>query len=1383
MKLNFYDLTGKNAKGSVLTEPNTSYIVEKLGEPKRFSTTLRTDKPPKLAIGDRTSIGGKPFFITREPRVKKLNTEDFSTELDLEEASGLLRRVILQNPIDERTDFDYTATPREHLDLVIQCANKRLPIPDLVWKADKRVIEGEVKHIKYEGVTCLEALKLIADTFQVEYRTDITTISLEGDDTLRRDPLKLAYGKGKGLLSGLERVQYNDTPRATVLYVKGTDRNIAKGRLTLERGIFLRYEQGKVVRGYPDLSTPEGRKGWYVTSSNGQRIEEWHAPEDFLKGTQTLQAEATYENEEIYPSHVGTISSVQKVGSNYDFYDLDNVIDYEKYTIAGEQMSIAFQSGNLAGRELDASYNHTKKQFKLRSKDEDEVTLPNDTLCPKEGDKYIVLHVALPEEYIQEAERKLTEEAVKHLAQLRVKRYSYKADLDPVFLSNLEGKVNGRLSAGRYVELTDTDIAVGDPIIRIVGKRIYLDDPIRIEIELSNEVTERSYTERVQDLLNKSIDLTKKELNKDLTTTRQALPTSIHDTIKGSSELQELIRGRQGEQGVQGIQGVAGHTPNIRWSGTSLLIDDLQAVNLKGEQGIQGIAGVNPKPSEVAELIATNSEYKARITQGLTTEEKVKEIARSLDSEIKGGGRNLVTQANIRKATTDDGYGWVFEKSTQDSILLVNGRDYPLAKTGDTVTLSILIRCDKSEWGASEWAIRVSDSQGSLEYFNPNKEVFGEFYKHSWTFALRDGGKLPTIQLYNHLWRKDENGKIKYNKRIEAKYVKLEFGTIVTDWTPAPEDVDSALATKADIATTTAIAKELGEYEEELGTLSIRVEEQGQQVREQRNQIGEQRKALTKYATELGNSQTVIQKLEKLTSQLKEGKLDTDGLPQHLKWLLDALNNGETTLEGGLMLTKIIGLSNHEGKITAYLSGYNEGGGKVLRAGIGLQTNTKKSSVIDYLKSLGFANTDEIVYATTAGNELAFTWLLNWAKKQPIPCDLLHKQYNLGLVDFPESFKPTTQVTYREHIDLGTEEVAIYHDGRGHFGDIYLNRDVIDFKRSETAKPYLSVGEADAEFIDDFLKKVRTDTTPINEGSINLNNSNREYTRTLTAPENGTSLKITIEKLKSEAYKVFGGAESWLILYLDGQALGAWQGETESKFVKNPLNDEISLQTDYTPKEASNLSYSLYLNKGSHTLKFAIVGNNKGEAEITGLKASLYYDSGQTQTYIRGSGLRFFGSADRFVDIDYRKQVYRGDDTAMGGKWWHWDDNPYTMRVKGGVKVDKLTADEVETTGAVLCGGRVDERGYFASSFGKYKNKRGESKPIAAYDKSNNIFKVYHSIGHQNYTPIVTSAAGAWGDVPQIVGVWSYSFDIKFINSNNQASYGWPFTFVCYKGD
>ena len=216
----------------------------------------------------------------------------------------------------------------------------------------------------------------------------------------------------------------------------------------------------------------------------------------------------------------------------------------------------------------------------------------------------------------------------------------------------------------------------------------------------------------------------------------------------------------------------------------------------------------------------------------------------------------------------------------------------------------------------------------------------------------------------------------------------------------------------------------------------------------------------------------------------------------------------------------------------------------------------------------------------------------------------------------------------------------------------------------------------------------------------------------------------------------------------------------------------------YTPKEASNLSYSLYLNKGSHTLKLAIVGNNKGEAEVAGLKASLYYDSGQTQTYIRGSGLRFFGSADRFVDIDYRNNIRE----IMAGIPLLGKPNPYTMRVKGGVKVDKLTADEVETTGAVLCGGSMDWSGNALKSFGKYKNARGRSYPTAEYDNSKKVFVVYHSIGHTNYVPMLTATAGAWADLPHVVGVYAYSFEIAFINSNNERNQ-WSFNYTCYKAD
>ena len=109
--------------------------------------------------------------------------------------------------------------------------------------------------------------------------------------------------------------------------------------------------------------------------------------------------------------------------------------------------------------------------------------------------------------------------------------------------------------------------------------------------------------------------------------------------------------------------------------------------------------------------------------------------------------------------------------------------------------------------------------------------------------------------------------------------------------------------------------------------------------------------------------------------------------------------------------------------------------------------------------------------------------------------------------------------------------------------------------------------------------------------------------------------------------------------------------------------------------------------------------------------------------------------------------------------------NPYTMRVKGGVKVDKLVADEVETTGAVLCGGSMDWSGRALKSFGKYKNARGSSAPRAQYNNSRKVFVVFHSIGHTNYVPIVTSATDQWCDLPQVIGVYDYYSSKKQKNS------------------
>lgn len=98
----------------------------------------------------------------------------------------------------------------------------------------------------------------------------------------------------------------------------------------------------------------------------------------------------------------------------------------------------------------------------------------------------------------------------------------------------------------------------------------------------------------------------------------------------------------------------------------------------------------------------------------------------------------------------------------------------------------------------------------------------------------------------------------------------------------------------------------------------------------------------------LADANTSIAALKKAKEEIEKGKLSASDLPDHLKWIYDAFNNGETIKEGGLVLTQIIGLSNIDGKITAYISGRNAKGAHMLAAGVTSLADTDAVSYINY---------------------------------------------------------------------------------------------------------------------------------------------------------------------------------------------------------------------------------------------------------------------------------------------------------------------------------------------------------------------------------------------------------------------------------------------------
>lgn len=347
------------------------------------------------------------------------------------------------------------------------------------------------------------------------------------------------------------------------------------------------------------------------------------------------------------------------------------------------------------------------------------------------------------------------------------------------------------------------------------------------------------------------------------------------------------------------------------------------------------------------------------------------------------------------------------------------------------------------------------------------------------------------------------------------------------------------------------------------------------------------------------------------------------------------------------------------------------------------------------------------------------------------------------------------------------ENVAINHNGTGHFGNLYFQGNQIDFRTSQSEAPYLSVGAAEADHIENFLYSARVDNTPVSISSTTLPDRNKlpdssAYTlaRTLSVANEGTRLTISIDSLKVETYK-----PNKAYIVLDGVVLDTWQGHISTGIVRLP-DGTVEANTTPVPYTASNLIYERTLSKGTHMIQIILESpNSSDKVTLSGFKVRQRYDTGLQQSLLTKSGLRLYGSPDRYLDVDYRKRYFQEPITGgANARPAEWVDNPYTLRVKGGAKVDKLTADELDMPGVPLCGASFNENGYQIKAFGKYAKRQGQNVAQAVYYSSGNFYRVFHSIGSTNYIPTLQIVDDNGNDIN-----WNLSARIYAVNANDFA--------------
>lgn len=419
-----------------------------------------------LEVNDYAEFMGERYWLMERYKPEQVSAQEWKYDVKLYGIESLLKRFLVLNDTDGADEpvFTLTAPPREHVALIVKSINNGMD-HTTDWKVG--TVEGtENIVIDYEGKYCDEALKEVAEKAgnRAEWWCEGQTVNVCRCE--RGEEVTLAYGKG---LTSMECDMAEGVKFYTRLYPIGSSRNIDPEKY-----------------GHSRLQLPGGVKHVDV---NVEKYGVWHHYEA-----------ATFAG--IYPRRTGTVSSVRSEqvrgedGNPYKiFYFRDEDLDFDpnRYEIAGRVKRVSFQEGSeLAGlgQEEDgtyyfeANYDSDTHEFELITiwPYDDDMQLPNDTLCPKPGDKYILWNIRMPDEYYPLAEQEFREAVDRYNEQNAVDAGRYKAPTDHVYIEE-----NGiDLFVGRRVRLESDRYfpETGYRLSRVtkITRRVNLPSQMEIEI-------------------------------------------------------------------------------------------------------------------------------------------------------------------------------------------------------------------------------------------------------------------------------------------------------------------------------------------------------------------------------------------------------------------------------------------------------------------------------------------------------------------------------------------------------------------------------------------------------------------------------------------------------------------------------------------------------------------------------------------------------------------------------------------------------------------------------------------------------------------------------------------------------------------------------------
>lgn len=462
------------AKTQVPCDDNSTQEMELQGD-NALSLSFTLYEHVTLEVNDYAEFMGRRYWLMERYHPEQVSTVEWKYDIKLYGIESLVKRFLVINDTDgdDEPVFTLTAPPRDHVALIVKSINNGMGSGD--WKVG--TVEGADNIvIDYFGKYCDEALKELAEKVghRAEWWVEGQTVNIcrceQGEE------VTLAYGKGLLSLSG---DMADNAKFYTRLYPVGSSRNIDPEKY-----------------GHTRLQLPGGVKHVDV---NVDKYGVWHH----------YEAEAFAG---IYPKRIGTVSSVRKEETKDEegnpftiWYFKDESLDFDPndYELARQVKRVSFQEGSeLAGlgEEADGTYyfevnyDSETREFEIITiwPYDDDTQLPNDTLSPQAGDKYILWNIRMPDEYYPLAEQEFKEAVDKYNEENAVDVSRYKAPTDHVYIE--EHAID--LYVGRRVRLESAkyfpETGYRSSRITKITRKVNL--PSQVDLEISDATSTGAMT-------------------------------------------------------------------------------------------------------------------------------------------------------------------------------------------------------------------------------------------------------------------------------------------------------------------------------------------------------------------------------------------------------------------------------------------------------------------------------------------------------------------------------------------------------------------------------------------------------------------------------------------------------------------------------------------------------------------------------------------------------------------------------------------------------------------------------------------------------------------------------------------------------------------------